>query len=436
MTLAAALRFLALPLPGTSDLGLFRDWTRLAATANLGEIYPDAGAPQAAVDYPPVALYHFAALGRLYGSLFPAFPDGTPLTMAIKSMITLASALLTAVIWWVVRREHGVEAARLAGALYWANPAVVLYEAVLGYVDVLAFLPAVGAVVCAVAGRARMSGALLALACLTKPQGVLALPAVVVGLIGDGRRALPQWTAAALGAVVTTSVVLAPFVMAGTLANVIRAVWSLVTYGDISGNAANVWWIVGYGLDVGRQLDTLGPAAIAVEARILDLAELFEAGPSVGNRSVGTLAAIAVSWVLTLGVVAWAGRRIHGVPGPRILFALTALTVHAYFVLAVQAHENHMFLTLPALAIAAADRADYRRLLVALSTIVLLNLNFFEGFGEDIGFALPRSITFIDATVLLAAANVAAFIWHVRLFRRLCGQAPAPVPAATSDVCP
>ena len=95
-----------------------------------------------------------------------------------------------------------------------------------------------------------------------------------------------------------------------------------------------------------------------------------------------------------------------------------------------------MFLTLPALAIAAADRADYRRLLVALSTIVLLNLNFFEGFGEDIGFALPRSITFIDATVLLAAANVAAFIWHVRLFRRLCGQAPAPVPAATSDVCP
>ena len=438
--LAAALRFLALPLPGTSDVRVFQEWTRQATTGKLTEIYGVGGSPPAPlptpVDYPPVAVYHLAAVGHVYHDLFPSFPGGARLTMAIKLLIMLATALLTAVIWWVVRRDHGVETARLAAALYWANPAVLLYEAVLGYLDVLAFLPAVGAIVCAFTGRARMSGALFALACLTKPQGLLVAPAIIVALTGTSRPAFRQWKAAAVGAVVTTGVVLAPYVMTGALFNVTDAVWSLVTYGYMSGNAANVWWLVGYSVDVGRQLERLGLVAFAVPARIFDLAELFALGPRVGGRSLGTLAITAISWVPVLGVVGWASRRSRGVPGPGILFALTALTVHAYFVLVVQVHENHMFLVLPVLAMVAVECPPYRRLLALLSAVVILNLNFFEGFGEGIGFALPRSITFIDATVLLAAANVAAFIWHVRLFRRLCGQAPAPVPAATSDVCP
>jgi hypothetical protein len=89
-----------------------------------------------------------------------------------------------------------------------------------------------------------------------------------------------------------------------------------------------------------------------------------------------------------------------------------------------------LFLALPFLAIIAAEQRPYRWFLAVLSAIVALNLNLFYGFGDGIGFALPRSATIIDATVLLALANVSAFAWHARLFVEQCGsRTPATEPA-------
>ena len=423
MAVAAALRVVALPLPGTSDVELFRDWAYHAAAGNVTEIYGVGGWPpvrnlDANVDYPPVAVYHLAVAGRLHQILFPDPSDRTGLTIVIKSLIMVGNGLLTVLIWWFVKRRDGVERARVAAALYWANPAVILGGAVLGYIGVIAFLPAVGALVCAVAGRARLSGALLAIACLTKPQGVFVAPAVLLALAPNRTLTGRRLTAALVSAAATGGVIVAPFLLTGSFGNMSRAVGALVTDGLVSGNAANLWWIVSFLVQAGHRLDPTGLAQSPDLVRIFSLAELFAFGPAVAQRSAGTLAITAVSWMPVLAVVAWAARRIRDTDDAGAFFALTALTVHAYFVLAVQVHENHMSFALPALAVVAAERVAYRRLLLVLSAVVALNLNLFAGFGSDIGFALPRSITSIDATVVLAIVNVAALVGHVRLFAR------------------
>lgn len=93
--------------------------------------------------------------------------------------------------------------------------------------------------------------------------------------------------------------------------------------------------------------------------------------------------------------------------------------------LSVQVRESHVFLILPPLALAAALLPRWRTPLWVLSGFFALNLNLFYGFGDGIGFAVPRTATVIDATVLLSAANLAAFAWFARLLRDTLREAPA-----------
>lgn len=89
--------------------------------------------------------------------------------------------------------------------------------------------------------------------------------------------------------------------------------------------------------------------------------------------------------------------------------------MHAYFVLGVQVHENHLCLALPMLAAAAAARPALRPVFLGVSTVFALNLFLFFGIGR--GFPLPpRNVTIIDATVLLSIANVGLLAWHARRF--------------------
>jgi hypothetical protein len=101
--------------------------------------------------------------------------------------------------------------------------------------------------------------------------------------------------------------------------------------------------------------------------------------------------------------------------------ALGGFTTHAYATLSAQVHENHLYAAVPLLALAAAGRRAFRPVLVAVSAIFALNLNLFYGFGEGVGYALPRRITVIDATVVVAILNCVAFVWHAAVFRREAG---------------
>src|SRR5262249_2615176 len=85
---------------------------------------------------------------------------------------------------------------------------------------------------------------------------------------------------------------------------------------------------------------------------------------------------------------------------------------------AVQVHENHLFAAVPLLVIAAAGRRRLVPVLAVVTAIVALNLNLFYGISEDVGYAVPRSVTIVDFTVVLAAINCAALVWHGMVFRR------------------
>jgi hypothetical protein len=103
--------------------------------------------------------------------------------------------------------------------------------------------------------------------------------------------------------------------------------------------------------------------------------------------------------------------------------------VHAYATLAAQVHENHLFAAVPLLVLAAAGRPRLRPVMWTVSGIFALNLNLFYGVSEYIdGWAVPRTLTVIDLTVLLALVNCATLVWYAVLLRSECSTAAAPHP--------
>jgi len=88
-------------------------------------------------------------------------------------------------------------------------------------------------------------------------------------------------------------------------------------------------------------------------------------------------------------------------------------------------HENHFFMMLPLMAVAAASLPRWRAMFWVLSVIFALNLFLFYGLGDRVGVAVPRGITVIDATVWLSVANVVVFLWFARQLGR-CLDGPEP----------
>jgi hypothetical protein len=421
LVLGTALRIALSPSPGTNDVTLWKEWSYAATRIGVARMYGVGGQPPdpAVVaykgrwkdaNYPPLALYAMALSGHLHAALDPEFRDGALLTVLVKLPTLLAEVGLTALILAAVRRVGGGAAEAQGAALgYWLNPAALLNAAALGYIDPLVALPALGALVAASVGWPAVAGALLAAGLLTKPQAIFVAPAIAVAFWQSPRR-LGDVARAAGAGLVTAVAGLAAVVAAGGGGNLLRAMAALTHHDVLSGDAVNFWWLVTW---VRRAVTSAGEVGL-VEAwtrpvRILRISRLVEEG--FPNPRPFALAALllAVGWGL------WRARRSRDVA---IHCALTAFVVQAYFVLGVGVHENHQFLVLPFLAVAAAVMPRFRGLFVVLSAIVALNLNMFYGFGMGVGYALPRGLTGLDGTVLLAVANVAALVWFGRAFGR------------------
>lgn len=338
----------------------------------------------------------------------------------------LADAALAALLWEVARRRAGDGAARWAAAAYWANPAMILAGPVLGYLDALMALPAAGALVAAAGGLPAAAGALAAAACLTKAQAVFVLPVVALGLwrMRSQGAAARLWLASAAGAAVAAMVV-APYVAAGAWRNLVQGIASLLRHDMLSGDAANAWWIVTYVLRAIYAVRDLGLwGAWTMRVRILGISRVIALGYPNPRPFALAMVSAAAGWAL------WRVRRSVDLPR---LAACAAFIVHGYFVLGVQVHENHLFLAIPLLAVAAACRPGLRPVCAALSAAFALNLYLVVGVGR--GFPLPpRNLTIVDAMVLLAMANCALLAWHARRFARECAPEIAQGPEIADAV--
>ena len=448
MLAALLLRATALPLPGTGDVTVWKIWSYNASRHGVARMYGVGGSPperrvlefagaQTTVDYPPLALYELGAAGDLYWRWsHRRFPNSDALNVFVKLPALAADIALGWLIFVVVRRRFGADAARWIAACYLLNPAVIVDASVLGYLDPQFVLPAIASLVAAAAAWSAAAGVLAACAVLTKAQAVFVLPAMALALwnMGPRDRRLSRLLTAGCAGAAACGVMVAPIVRAGGWPNMAQAVGRLAHHDMLSANACNAWWIVGYLLRAWYSVHDMGVwAAVTAPARILTITRAMEVG--VPNpRAIGAALTIgAAGWAL------WTARRTRDVWR---LAALAGFIVHAYATLAAQVHENHLFAAVPLLVLASAGEATLRPVCAIVTAIVVLNLNLFYGFGQGIGYALPRAWTVVDATVVLAALNCAALAWHAAVFSRACsaedaarrspGPATLPAPAVHS----
>ena len=412
-----------MPLDGTEDVMVWKTWSYGALHQGVTTLYGIGGSPpvrglvhwgdrSTTVDYPPVALYELAAAGRLYETFSPQFENTRWLNAAMKLPGLLAEIALTWCLYAIARRRYGVPAARWAALAYWANPASVLNGPVLGYLDPLMAMPATASIALATTGFPILAGAFIGLASLTKAQAVFLVP--VVGLAAwNGSKAKPVWAAAqtAVAATIVSLVVLLPYLLVGAGRNVAQGVSSLLRHDMLSAYAANVWWVVTYFMRASYAVADMGAwAAWTMPMRILGMSTIVRLGYPDPRPFATSAVALVALWAL------WQARRSRDLS---LFCALGAFIIHAYFVLGVAVHENHLYLALPLLAMAAGARHRLRPIHIAVSAVIALNLFLFFGFGRGIPLP-PRSFTIIDATVLLAAANCVIFVWHARTFHLEC----------------
>jgi hypothetical protein len=437
-------RAVALPGPGTGDLTVWKVWSYYAARRGVGSMYGVGGTPverreleyagaKATVDYPPLALIELGAAGQAYWAWSGRhFPNATPLNAFVKLPGIAAEIALALLLFAIVRSRLGMHAARLAVACYWLNPAALFDASILGYLDPQYVLPAVAAVAAAASGWPAVAGALIAAAILTKAQGVFVAPAVALAIwmCGEAERRIARLIMAAAAGLITAVAIVAPVILAGGWPNMVQALGRLATHDMLSANAANLWWIAGYLLRAWYSIHDIGAwAAFTAPAKILNISRVIEIGYP-NPRPIGiVLTMAAIAWALWIVYLAPRTSR----PAPRtshldvwLLAGLAAFCVHAYAMLSAQVHENHLFAAVPLLVLASSGRIAFRPIAIGVSAIVALNLNLFYGFGDGIGFALPRAITIVDATVVLAAINSLLFLWHARVLGTQCSTAAAP----------
>ena len=431
VVLGGAIRIATLPLPGTRDVGVWKIWTYNAALHSPARLYGVGGSPpehrvlnfhgaEATVDYPPLALFELGLVGRAYRLVSPAFPDTAALTAAIKLLLLVFEIGFLALAFFAVRTGAGLDAARWAAAAYWMNPAPIVGASILCYLDPLFVCPLVGALLAGCSGWPFLAGVLFAASVLTKAQAVVVLPAVALALWngGAGRDRWRRFARGGAGATLAVVAILAPIVAAGALPNMVAAMESLTRHDMLSGNACNLWWIVGYLLRAWYSMADMGVwPALTAPAKILAISRTIEIGYP-NPRMIGA--------AMTIGAMAWALWTASRVRDRFLIAAVGAFMVHAYATLSAQVHENHLFAAVPLLVVAAAGRPRLRAVMWTVSAIFALNLNLFYGISEYIdGWSVPRGITVIDLTVLLAVANCVTLLWHAAVLRSECFAAAA-----------
>jgi hypothetical protein len=172
--------------------------------------------------------------------------------------------------------------------------------------------------------------------------------------------------------------------------------------------------------------------AVTAPARILGIQRTIEIGYP-DPRTIGIVLTVAAgAWALWTAYRA-SSRSLgrdpqHPALDLWLLAGVAAFLVHAYATLSAQVHENHLFAAVPLLVLASAGRRAFRPICVGVSVVLALNLNLFYGFGDGIGYALPRGITIVDATVILAVVNCFLLSWHAAVLHRQCSTAGARLP--------
>jgi hypothetical protein len=193
--------------------------------------------------------------------------------------------------------------------------------------------------------------------------------------------------------------------------NMLRAMATMLRHDMLSGNACNLWWIVGYMIDLSNHR---GAAALwRTPADIVAISSVAGYPRLIGIA----LLLAAAGWAL------WTARHVRDLAR---LAALAAFIADAYFTLSAQVHENHFFVIIPLLVLAATLQRQFAPILTALGVVFALNLYLFYGIGGDGPPDIVRTFTVVDSTVLLSVVNCVVFGWYAVVLYRACRPSTTP----------
>ena len=417
LVLGAIVRIVVMPLPGTPDVSALKVWS-YGAVQDFSGVYGVGGTPlerrdihwhddSGTVTYPPMSIAELATVGHFYQAIRPDYPDSVLLTVLIKLTGLLSEIVFVAFLLTWGRRAMGAAAAEWSAIAFWLSPGIWFTGSALGYTDAQAAVPIMLALIAALSNWPVVAGALAAVAVLTKPQAVFLVPVLAVLIV---RRASAfDWRGlcrAAFGGALTTLVIFTPFIVRRSMPNVMQAMARLFQHDMLSAQAANLGWIGTWLLRAGYAVPDIGwYRALRIKIGILGISRVSALGyPNA--RVVGTL--------MTLTALGWAMWRTSRGVSRAGATALAAWSLYAYFMFGAQVHENHLYIALPILVLAAGELKTLRPAFWVLSAIVTLNIYLFEGLGTGHPPLIDRRWTVIDMSVLLSVINVCVFIWFTR----------------------
>jgi hypothetical protein len=369
------------------DVKMYAGWGEHVATYGLAAAYATED-----LTHGPMFVGSTGLMALLWRTLAPLLGGAGEVPVSwIKVPGLLADLAVGLLLFGVARRAWRTPAAAGLALLFLLNPGVVLDSAWWGQTDSQAALWVTAAVVAAGAGRAAPSGALGALALLTKLQAYFVAPLTALAAWRTG-----GWRglAAAGGAAgATVLVVCAPLLLSGEPLRLVEVYAHLVGRHPLTNvGAFNVWWL-GLGW---RGYALTDDALFAGGALPLTL------------RQVGLVALGGYS-LLILGRL-WVRFEPAEVPLAAVALAM------AFFMLPTQIHSRYLYTVLPLLLVAAVARPALLLAYAALSVTFLVNqvhliLRASGGWPEVL--PAPPALTTLDALGLTPEAmtlvNLAVF---------------------------
>ena len=347
------------------DVSLFRQWSDRLVLRGPAHFYE----PGYFADYPPGYLYVLLALGKA-SRVMSGEPPSLALLKLPAIIADLGVAALALLLAARLTPSGGTRRAPIratAAAAILLNPGLILVSAVWGQVDSLLALLVLAGIYAIAAGPPRVlrkacGVGLLAIAFATKPQALLALPAIVVVLarryLVDGASASRAWSTivARVGLLVgfAVAVVVAMFQPFGVAPTAIPRFYHDAgsLYSLTSLWAFNAWGAAGfYRPDIGPGAVTVGGIAA------------FHLGLTA--FALGTIAVAARSWRSL-------ARRVD--ESAVALFGAVAVMCLG-FALLTRMHERYLYLAVAGLAPFVSVR-PFRWALAILSVCFLLNLHF------------------------------------------------------------
>lgn len=404
------------------DLLVVSNWSRLLVDRGPAHVYvPGADNLDVTANYPPLYLYVLWLIGLLYEWVEPGFTRESALLHPIEKLPGVAGDLAIAGLLLAEgSRRWGRRAGLLAATFFALNPAAIYLSAFWGQVDCLPSLGMLAAVLAVERGWAARGAVAFGLGLSAKLLAMSLAPVLFVGVVRHGGP--PALARALLAGLATLMAVVAPFLLAGTLGDMLASFWEFVGwYPWVSAGALNLQYLL-------TGAPQLWPDVLDTRAAVFGLS----------YRQLGVL--LLAAWLLAVAVLLWRSR------DPVRLHLAGALCAMGWFLLPTEVHERHLFPALPFLALLAAGDWRYRLPLVALSAAFSLNLFLAVQWYEQAGRALQRLRLFfsddlshepaVGVAIAVTYFAVAGYlVWRLATQRALAPAGPA-APAAPPGRAP